>query len=187
MANATRRNRGLQEARLDNFAPSAKLCGHGGRNGTPQEHSSLVGTFVRPRSNRLQCRILFETSLARSTALAEPVVRGSWRLVFLASGLRRAFGQAPIYRGKVLSVVLAVIALFPLGITAFAFVKARELPSSTAAPQVGQKVPDFTLSDTSGKPVSLDQLLAPAGSASTSQSQAQAPKAVLLIFYRGYW
>ena len=52
---------------------------------------------------------------------------------------------------------------------------------------VGQRVPDFTLSDTSGQPVSLDQLLAPAGSASTSQSQAQAPNAVLLIFYRGYW
>jgi hypothetical protein len=112
---------------------------------------------------------------------------GLLALVFLAIGLRRAFGHAPVYRGKVLSVALTVIALFPLGITAFAFVKARELPSSTAAPQVGQKVPDFTLSDTSGQPVSLDQLLAPAGSASTSQSQAQAPKAVLLIFYRGYW
>jgi hypothetical protein len=108
-------------------------------------------------------------------------------LVFLAAGLRRAFGQAHVYRGKVLSVVLTVIALFPLGLTAFAFVKARELPSSTAAPQVGERVPDFTLSDTTGKPVSLDQLLAPAASVSTSQSQAQAPKAVLLIFYRGYW
>lgn len=108
-------------------------------------------------------------------------------LVFLGTGLRRAFGQAHVYRGKVLSVVLTVIALFPLGLTAFAFVKARELPSSTAAPQVGQRVPDFTLSDTTGKPVSLDQLLAPAASASTSQSQARAPKAVLLIFYRGYW
>jgi hypothetical protein len=108
-------------------------------------------------------------------------------LVFLGAGLRRAFGQAHVYRGKVLSVVLTVIALFPLGLTAFAFVKARELPSSTAAPQVGQRIPDFTLSDTSGKPVSLDQLLAAAPSASTSQSQASAPKAVLLIFYRGYW
>ena len=108
-------------------------------------------------------------------------------LVFLGAGLWRAFGPAHAYGGKVLSVVLAVIALFPLGLSGFAFVKARELPGSTAAPQVGQKVPDFTLADASGQPVSLDQLLAPAGSASTSQSQAQAPKAVLLIFYRGYW
>ena len=108
-------------------------------------------------------------------------------LTFLVTGLRRAFGQADLYRGKVLSIVLTVVALFPVGLTAFAFVKARELPSSTAAPKVGQRVPDFTLSDTSGKPVSLDQLLAPASSATTTASQAPAPKAVLLIFYRGYW
>jgi len=108
-------------------------------------------------------------------------------LVFLAIGLRRAFGRAQVYRGKLLSVVLTVIALLPLGFSAFVFVKARELPTSTAAPQVGQRVPDFTLLDTSGKPVSLDQLLAPVGSASTSASQSPAPKAVLLIFYRGYW
>jgi hypothetical protein len=112
-------------------------------------------------------------------------------LVFLATGIRRAFGAAHAYRGKVLSTVLTVIALFPVALTAFAFVKARELPSPAAAPQVGQRVPDFTLSDTSGESVSLDQLLAPSASTSTSQSSsetpAHAPKAVLLIFYRGYW
>ena len=110
-------------------------------------------------------------------------------LIFLVTGLRRAFGQAQVYRGKVLSVVLTVIALIPVGLAVFVFVSARRLPSSTAAPQVGQKVPDFTLPDTSGKPVSLDQLLAPASSSSSSasSSESRAPKAVLLIFYRGYW
>jgi hypothetical protein len=110
-------------------------------------------------------------------------------LIFLFTGLRRAFGQAEVYRGKVLSVVLTVIALIPVGLAAFVFVTARRLPSSTAAPQVGQKVPDFTLSDTLGRPVSLDQLLAPASSSSSSvsSSESRAPKAVLLIFYRGYW
>lgn len=103
-------------------------------------------------------------------------------LIFLAAGLRRAYAQPQEYRGKVLSVVLTSIALLPVGLTAFAFVSARKLPNSAAAPQVGQQVPDFTLSDTFGKPVSLDQLLA-----ASSASQAQAPKAVLLIFYRGYW
>jgi hypothetical protein len=102
-------------------------------------------------------------------------------LVFLAVGLWRAYGQAGVYGGKVLSVVLAVIALLPVGLSAFGFVETRKLPSATAAPQIGQKVPDFTLADTSGKLVSLDQLLAPASAGS------QAPKAVLLIFYRGYW
>ena len=110
-------------------------------------------------------------------------------LIFLVTGLQRAFGQGHVYRGKVLSAVLTVITLIPVGLAAFIFVSARRLPSSTAAPQVGQKVPDFTLSDTLGRPVSLDQLLAPASSSpsSVSVSEARAPKAVLLIFYRGYW
>jgi hypothetical protein len=110
-------------------------------------------------------------------------------LIFLVTGLRRAFGQGHVYRGRVLSVVMTVVALIPVGLAAFVFVGARRLPSSTAAPQVGQKVPDFTLSDTLGRPVSLDQLLAPASSSSSSasSSESRAPKAVLLIFYRGYW
>jgi hypothetical protein len=106
---------------------------------------------------------------------------GTLALLFLVSGLTRAFGQPRVYRGKVLSLALTVITLVPIGLTAFAFVGARNLPDSTAAPQVGQRVPDFTLSDPSGTPLSLDQLLA------STTSQAPAPKAVLLIFYRGYW
>ena len=101
-------------------------------------------------------------------------------IIFLAIGLRRAFGQSQVYRGKSLSVVLTVTALLPVALTAFAYVTARKLPDTTAAPQIGQKVPDFTLADTSGKLVSLDQLLSPT-------SGSPAPKAVLLIFYRGYW
>jgi hypothetical protein len=102
-------------------------------------------------------------------------------LVFLAVGLWRAYGQAGVYGGKVLSAVLAVVGLLAAGLSAFGFVETRKLPSAAAAPQVGQKVPDFTLPDTAGDPVSLDQLLAPASPGS------QPPKAVLLIFYRGYW
>ena len=101
-------------------------------------------------------------------------------LTFLVAGLWRAFGRPQVYRGRVPSVVLSVVALLVIAVTAFAHVSARRLPGSTAAPQVGQRVPDFTLSDTSGKPVSLDQLLA-------ASSGSPAPKAVLLIFYRGYW
>jgi peroxiredoxin len=48
---------------------------------------------------------------------------------------------------------------------------------------VGQQAIDFTLTDTSGQPVSLDQLFMPAA----DDPQATTPKAVLLIFYRGYW
>ena len=102
-------------------------------------------------------------------------------LIFLITGLYRAFGRPQIYRGKLLTVLLSVVALLAVGATAFIYVSARNLPSAIAAPQVGQRVPDFTLSDTSGKRVSLDQLLAPVDSGS------RPPKAVLLVFYRGYW
>jgi hypothetical protein len=110
-------------------------------------------------------------------------------LIFLVTGLKRAFRQPEVYRGKVLTVVLTVISLLPAGLSALGFVGARKLPGATAAPQVGQKAPDFTLADTSGTPLSLDQLLAASSAASPGQSSsgAQAPKAVLLIFYRGYW
>jgi hypothetical protein len=110
-------------------------------------------------------------------------------LIFLVIGLKRVFRQPEVYRGKVLTVVLTVIALLPAGLSALGFIGARKLPGVTEAPQVGQKVPDFTLADTSGTPVSLDQLLADTSSASprAPSSGAQAPKAVLLIFYRGYW
>ena len=52
--------------------------------------------------------------------------------------------------------------------------------ASVGAPQVGQKAPDFTLSDTSNKPMSLAGLL-------TQPINGKSPKGVLLIFYRGYW
>jgi len=102
-------------------------------------------------------------------------------LILVAFGLWRAYGQPHIYGGKSKSLVLALIALLPIALSTYGFVQMRKLPSAAAATQVGQKAPDFTLPDTSAKPVSLDQLLAPASPGSA------APKAVLLIFYRGYW
>jgi hypothetical protein len=102
-------------------------------------------------------------------------------LIALAIGVRRAYGGPQNYRGRTLTVVLTVVALLPIALSGLGFVAMRKLPSAAEAPQVGQKVPDFTLPDTSGKPVSLDQLLAPA------DTESRAPRAVLLIFYRGYW
>jgi peroxiredoxin len=54
------------------------------------------------------------------------------------------------------------------------------IPASKDAPQVGQRAPDFTLTDAGGKAVSLNELL-------TMPINGNAPKGVLLIFYRGYW
>jgi hypothetical protein len=103
-------------------------------------------------------------------------------VVGLVISLRRAFTQSQIYRGRWFSILLALLTLPPTGASLFVFVHARALPNSSAAPQVGQRVPDFTLSDTNGASVSLDNLLSSFGDSSSA-----APKAVLLIFYRGYW
>jgi hypothetical protein len=123
-------------------------------------------------------------------------------LVFAVLGMLRAFRQPQVYGGKVSSSILGVLALLICGLSVFSLVHARDLPAAGGAPQVGQKAPDFTLADTSGNKVSLGQLLgkgdasaladsghagsSPAGAASNA-SGAVAPKAVLLVFYRGYW
>jgi hypothetical protein len=101
--------------------------------------------------------------------------------VVVLLGLWRAFAQSTIYKGKVSGSLAALLSfLFLAGSIAF-FWSARHIPpESAAAPRVGQQVPDFTLPDSTGHPVSLTQLF------SVSVLNAP-PKAVLLIFYRGYW
>ncbi len=111
-------------------------------------------------------------------------------------GVRRAFGQSHLYGGKISGCIFGVLALLMFGMVVFGQFHARDLPASTGAPQVGQKAPDFALSDSNGNKVSLEQLLAApqnAGSAgnvanaNSATTVGSAPKAVLLIFYRGYW
>jgi hypothetical protein len=103
-------------------------------------------------------------------------------LAFLFVGLRRAFGQSDLYRGKIAGPILttlsvAMLALFCL----FTFSLGKHLPASAQAPKIGQKAPDFSLSDTNGTTVTLASLL------STPIAVAQPTKGVVLIFYRGYW
>jgi hypothetical protein len=103
--------------------------------------------------------------------------------VLLFMGFRRGFAADRPHptRSKIVTTIVgtlgvAVIALFVFSI----FIAARWLPASTGAPQMGQRAPDFTLTDTNGKQVSLNELL-------TTPLNGSAPKGVLLIFYRGYW
>lgn len=102
-------------------------------------------------------------------------------LIFLAVGLKRAFGEPQVYRGKVLTMVLTVLALLPAGVSIFGFFQARAVPASAGAPRVGQRVPDFALADSDGKMTSLADLLG------APSNGGAAPRALLLVFYRGYW
>jgi hypothetical protein len=101
-------------------------------------------------------------------------------LIFLLIGVVRAFRQAQVYKGKIWGSIVAVLAVLIVAASTLFFVGARKLPRSGGAPQVGQRVPDFTLLDTTGQPTSLAQLF-------SASADAPPPKAVLLVFYRGYW
>ena len=103
--------------------------------------------------------------------------------ILLFMGVRRGFARDRAHptRSKIVTSIVTtlgvlVIALFLFGI----FIAGRWLPASTNAPHVGQKVPEFTLSDSNNRQVSLNQLM-------TEPIEGKAPKGVLLVFYRGWW
>jgi len=103
--------------------------------------------------------------------------------ILVAAGIRRGFARDRTHptRSKIVTSIVAVLGALVLASFVFViFVGGRMLPASKGAPQVGQKVPEFTLFDASGKQVSLHELL-------TTPIDGKAPKGVLLIFYRGYW
>lgn len=91
------------------------------------------------------------------------------------SGGRPGGGNLIAMRRLFLLVRLALIGCL------FAASAPAQLPPSPGAPKVGEKAPDFTLPDSTGKAVKLSEILAPA-------SAEQKPASwVLVIFYRGYW
>jgi hypothetical protein len=101
--------------------------------------------------------------------------------VLVLFGLWQAFGQPTVYQGKFSSALVTGFSLLFLAGTIGFFWSARHIPpESAAAPQVGQRVPDFTLPDSTGHPVSRAQLF-------SDSVLNRPPKAVLLFFYRGYW
>ena len=93
----------------------------------------------------------------------------------LIVGLFRAFGRPQLYCGKIFGSILTAIALFLFAFFSYEiFYVLRQVPLSANAPRLGEKAPDFMLLDQNEQPVGLGDLLS--GS-----------RAVVLIFYRGFW
>ena len=102
-------------------------------------------------------------------------------LVLLFIGLRRAFRPDRRLISKIVAPILATLSVLVIAFFIFiALIQSRWLPASQAAPAVGQKAPEFTLTDTNNQPVTLAALL-------SQPINNKPPKGVLLIFYRGYW
>jgi hypothetical protein len=101
--------------------------------------------------------------------------------VLLFLGLRRAFKPDKRIVSKIFSSLAATFGVLLLaGLLFVIYVMGSWLPPSAGAPQVGQKAPTFTLTDSNDKSVTLAQLL-------IEPINNKPPKGVLLIFYRGYW
>ena len=97
----------------------------------------------------------------------------------LIVGLFRAFGRPQRYRGKVFGSIFSAVALLFFAFFCYEiFYMLRQVPASSGAPRVGQKAPDFILLDQNGNPVGMGDLL---------RGPSGPPKAVALIFYRGFW
>ena len=102
-------------------------------------------------------------------------------VALLFIGVRRAFRLNRRLISKIVAPILATICVLVIGLFTFiTLIQSRWLPASPAAPAVGQKAPELTLTDTSGQPVTLASLLA-------QPINNKPPKGVLLIFYRGFW
>lgn len=108
-------------------------------------------------------------------------------LALMGAGLVRAYRMPQAYRGRIFGTALALVGILGTALFCWGTIyNARQLPASAGAPRVGQKAPDFTLSDQDGKPVTLAELISSPSTASTEPSVAK-PGGAILIFYRGYW
>jgi len=103
--------------------------------------------------------------------------------ILLFMGMRRGFARDRAHpaRSKIVTSIVTTLGVLVIASFIFAiFIAGRWLPASKGAPQVGQKVPEFTLSDSNNRQVSLNQLM-------SEPIEGKAPKGVLLVFYRGWW
>jgi AhpC/TSA family protein len=99
-------------------------------------------------------------------------------LLLIARGLRLAYREPQLYRGRIAGPIVMVLGIALAGLFTYGvFVAARQVPAALGAPHVGQKAPEFSLLDQEGRTVTLSDLL----------GHAPEDAGVVLIFYRGYW
>lgn len=101
-------------------------------------------------------------------------------LVLVVVGLRGAFQQDSSRGKKIVGSIGAVLSVAVVGLFVFGFYFGSKLPDAKGAPKVGQKAPEFRLSDSNGHLIALSEML-------TAPVNGRAPRGVLLVFYRGYW
>jgi hypothetical protein len=93
----------------------------------------------------------------------------------LAVGVSRAFRDSEHYRGKISSSVLAALSVLLFGFFVVSILYfAKQIPPAERALRPGQAAPPFVLQDIAGKQVASSELL-------------KDYRAVVLVFYRGYW
>jgi hypothetical protein len=93
----------------------------------------------------------------------------------LAVGVKRAFQDPEHYRGKISGSILAVLSVLLCGFFVGSILYfAKQIPSAERALRPDQPAPPFVLQDTTGKQVASSDLL-------------KGHRAVVLVFYRGYW
>lgn len=104
----------------------------------------------------------------------------------LGIGLKRAFTEPELYRGKVSGAILGTLAVLVFGLfLTYTFYLSKQVPASKGAPHVGQKAPEVTGLDQNSNPVTLAEILT--APTPTARGSAGKVNGVLLIFYRGYW
>jgi hypothetical protein len=114
--------------------------------------------------------------LAYALLLRVPLVRNHPEGYVVAFAVAVALGALAVVRARKRRwpawSALALTSLLLIGGAWFNFVGAR-VPATAPALRVGERAPDFTLTDGSGRSVTL--------------ADYRGQKPVVLVFYRGYW
>ena len=124
----------------------------------------------------LSLLVAFGAPVAYSQLLRLPLVRNHPEGYVVAFAVAVGLAVMAVARARTRRwpawTALALTGLLLIGGAWFNFVGAR-VPGTPTALRVGERPPDFTLTDASGRTVSL--------------ADYRGQKPVVLVFYRGYW